>query len=511
MQKLQSKAKFAWQTIRHKNEDFRFATDVVIHGISHIFALAQRLVLLPLISIGLSLSDYGIWTQISATTTLLLPFLILGLDQAGVRYLPGIRNKKARFGEAFFGMLLIIYFFCGLVFLAAWPGRRLLSQLIFGDVNYVVFIYLLFMLVAGQVSFTYLLNYWRVVRQITHYALIRIALDATLLVGLLVIIVWLKLGIITGIGYWVGLQWTFAVALFFATRKQISFHWPRNLQTVIPYLRFGFPLVLYAAVYWIINFSDRYFIVNYFDLTQVGIYSAAYTLSRIATSAQIPLNFVLLPTLSKLWSQGDKAKVRNYTERTMAFYLATAIPLVVLLGAGAPLFLDLLAGVTIPEGRLVMILVGSAFLFTGLDQFFRNILMLQERTAGLVLILIPIALLNLTLNYWLIPRYGIIGAALATVLSMGLKAIALYLQSWQGFKYSLNWHLIWRVLLSSSMLIFVVWLIPASTIWLLIANIVLGGVLYLFGLIVLRVINIQDVYLYLAKIRRQGLASTVSE
>lgn len=58
--------------------------------------------------------------------------------------------------------------------------------------------------------------------------------------------------------------------------------------------------------------------------------------------------------------------------------------------------------------------------------------------ARLFVTMVPIALFNLVLNYSLIPLYGIVGAAIATVVSMALKAVALYVQSQRDFKYQLN-------------------------------------------------------------------------
>lgn len=60
-----------------------------------------------------------------------------------------------------------------------------------------------------------------------------------------------------------------------------------------------------------------------------------------------------------------------------------------------------------------------------------------------------------------------------------------------------------RVLLSSISIILVVWLIPVNTIWLLVVDTTLGGVLYLAGLVTLKVISVQDVYAYLQRVRGQ--------
>ena len=118
-----NRKRYIWRVVRQSSETSKFATDVLMHGISQVFAQTRGLILLPLISIGLSLADYGIWAQTSATALLLLPLLILGLNQAAVRYLPGMRDDKERFAEAFFGMLLVIYLFCTLVCLAVLLGK----------------------------------------------------------------------------------------------------------------------------------------------------------------------------------------------------------------------------------------------------------------------------------------------------------------------------------------------------------------------------------------------------
>jgi O-antigen/teichoic acid export membrane protein len=221
-----------WNTVRHRDETSKFASDVFIHGVSQVFAQARGVILLPLISIGLSISDYGIWTQTSATANLLLPLLILGLDQAAVRYLPGMQDDKKRFAESFFSMLMVIGLTCILVFFIVWPARSKLSQLILparsrlsqlilGDGGYVTYIYLLFMLVIGQISFRYLLNYWRLIGKIAHYAVIRMVMDAALLLGIAVIIAGLKFSIFVGIIYWVCLQWLFSFCLLLAILRQI--------------------------------------------------------------------------------------------------------------------------------------------------------------------------------------------------------------------------------------------------------------------------------------------------
>ena len=91
-----NRIRYIWRVVRQSKETSKFATDVLM---------------------------YGIWAQTSATALLLLPLLILGLNQAAVRYLPGMRDDKERFAEAFFGMLLVIYLFCTLVCLAVLLGK----------------------------------------------------------------------------------------------------------------------------------------------------------------------------------------------------------------------------------------------------------------------------------------------------------------------------------------------------------------------------------------------------
>ena len=482
-----------WTIIRHGSVASRFVSDVFINGVAQFVSQIRGLIVLTIIARGLHVSDYGIWSQTTATSLLLLPFLILGLDQAAVRYLPGKFDDKKEFAESFYNMLVVIFFVCFVFVLCAIPFRAGISSMIYGADDQVSFVFLMFLLVMGQVCFRYLLNFWRVTGRIVRHAKIKISMDILLMVGLAVIIFWLKLGIMTGITYWVGLNWVMAMGLFIIILREVPFCRSFNFAVIVPFIKYSSPLVIYAVVNWIIKSSSRYFVVNNFDLAQVGIFSAALTLSTIATSAKMPLNFILLPTLSKMWTKGEKKDVKKYTEASICGYLVLAVPLVVFIGAGAPVFLKLFTGVVVPEGRLIMSLIAVGYLFTGLDQFFRNILMLQEHTFRLVISLLPAAVLNLILNYFLIPAYGLIGAACSVVISLMFKSLILYLQAVREFKFQVDGVFFIKVIIASIAMILVAYGFDPDTIGMLIAGVCLGLVLYIIALFLLGVVKMGDV------------------
>ena len=72
------------------------------------FGTIQSIIFLPIITKNLGAENYGIWTQIQITATLLVPITFLGLCQALSRFLPG-ENDEKRVQEGVYSSLIIVF------------------------------------------------------------------------------------------------------------------------------------------------------------------------------------------------------------------------------------------------------------------------------------------------------------------------------------------------------------------------------------------------------------------
>lgn len=196
-------------------------------------------------------------------------------------------------------------------------------------------------------------------------------------------------------------------------------------------LTFGAPLVPWSINMFVLTFADRFFLRHYGDLGDVGIYALAYKLAMIMTVlVSIPFNLVWQ------WQQFELAKREDAKEiyaRVTTYLLLAAV----IVGLGiAVMAKDVLRIMTPPSywgaAGVVPIIVLS-YVLSALRLVVVSGIYVHKVTRRLILIAITSTSSNLLLNWLLIPRYLVMGAAIATVLSYTLNLILCYQQSQRFF------------------------------------------------------------------------------
>jgi O-antigen/teichoic acid export membrane protein len=113
----------------------KFASDVLVYGISSGLISLFGLITLPILTKTLSLDLYGVWIQIGVTIGLLLTFITLGFQMTVVRFLSGNEDKQSV--SSLFHLMLGIVLLNGLVFdLITFLFQEALSSFIFADVSF---------------------------------------------------------------------------------------------------------------------------------------------------------------------------------------------------------------------------------------------------------------------------------------------------------------------------------------------------------------------------------------
>jgi O-antigen/teichoic acid export membrane protein/Mrp family chromosome partitioning ATPase len=162
---------------------------------------------------------------------------------------------------------------------------------------------------------------------------------------------------------------------------------------------------------------------------QVGVYNVAVRLVHLATFVMVPINAAFAPRIADLYHRGRTDSLRRTYALAGSWIIRLSLPAFVLLLVFPR---DLLAffgpGFAIGASVTVILAVGKFVdAATGpcgmvLNMSGRPRLNLLNNSAGLVL--------NITLNLVLIPRYGIVGSAVAWAVSLCLINIARVLQVW---------------------------------------------------------------------------------
>jgi O-antigen/teichoic acid export membrane protein len=192
--------------------------------------------------------------------------------------------------------------------------------------------------------------------------------------------------------------------------------------------KFGMPLVPSALALWAINFIDREFIVWYNGKAEVGVYSAAIKIASVVTFVMIAFR-TAWPAFA--YSIEDDSEARRTYSFVLTYLLAFASWLALALGALAPWLVELLTNPRYQraeKGVALLAFAGAVYagytvLAIGSGRARRTQLNWVVTGAG--------AAANIGLNFWLIPRWGMVGAAISTaaayvVLFAGMTLYAQY-------------------------------------------------------------------------------------
>lgn len=222
-----------------------------------------------------------------------------------------------------------------------------------------------------------------------------------------------------GLGLW-GFAWSklaagIAGAAALALSVGRTIRWRFDWRAARGMVRFGGPLVGASVSIFLIHFADRFFLVRYANLEQVGLYALAYKFGFLVA-------FLVGEPFASKWDVSFYAYAREpdwpWQFARVARYLALALGLAVV---GISLFAgQALALVSAPAYRSAADLVPAlAFGYAArqMGDLFRNILFLKRRVVVCGAVAAGCAVLNLTLNACLIPQFGAPGAAWATALT----------------------------------------------------------------------------------------------
>ena len=263
---------------------------------------------------------------------------------------------------------------------------------------------------------------------------------------------------------------------------QIGIQFP-TFSNLKRYIRFGIPLTVSPAFGWIVSSIDRYMINSLIGVTSAGIYSAAYNVGRELFIFIWPINSVLFPTVSKSFDDGDLAKTKTYLQYTLKYLVMFTIPAAFGLSILAKPILSILTTSEFLSGSNVIPFIAFCPIFLTLTVIGSNIFNIYYRTAWRSALLGLTAVINIILNLILIPKFGITGAAVATLISYGSQTVMTLLVSRRYMKFSISPLFVLKCLIASSIMTLVIWLIHPESIITVLTSIVLGVVLYFVVLV----------------------------
>ena len=187
--------------------------------------------------------------------------------------------------------------------------------------------------------------------------------------------------------------------------------------TIRNILKISVPLMLAQSVQFIMAWTDKLMIGNMMSAENVAVYGVAFRFSMGVSIALMAINSISSPKFAEKFASDDIKGMGKVAMQSAKMIFWTSIPLAAILLIFPKFFMGLygaefLIGFEVLRwliiGRLVNVFSGSV----------GNLMQMSGQQKSYMVILIIGSLINVGLNYMLIPVYGIKGAAFASVCSL---------------------------------------------------------------------------------------------
>jgi O-antigen/teichoic acid export membrane protein len=387
----------------------RLGKHSVIYGLGGLVSRILAVILLPLYTRYLSPSDYGKVETLIALTTVLGILLAMGITSAFFRFYFDSSEAEQR--------LLVVrtsfWFTMGMATIGLVIGLAFSSEIalwLFGSRSTTELVAASFVGLWAGMNWAQITSLFRVEERSVAYVSATVANILITVGATLVLVVGLDagpLGVI--VGTFTGTLAVYVVLLAYR-REQLGLQFDRRLLREMN--RFGLPLVPTAVFLWITNFSDRLFLVKLTDTREVGLYSVGV---RIASAMVLLLTAFRTAWPAFAYSIDEEREAR----RTYAFVLTYLVVATTWVATGltllSPWIVQWLAAPAFASAsRVVGPLSFAAVAFGGYIVVAIGVGR-ARRTQFNWVVTGAAAAVNFALNLILIPPYGMMGAAIATV------------------------------------------------------------------------------------------------
>ena len=251
---------------------------------------------------------------------------------------------------------------------------------------------------------------------------------------------------------------------------------------------FSFWLFLTSTGVLLYTYADSIMIGYFLTNADVGVYRVVFQFTTLAVIATTALRATLWPKVSRWGKTREIKNIEESLSRAFSYSLILAVPVFtggILLGDRLLYFFY---GAEFAKGYPVLIILLFTQIVNVFQFFFTMYLGALDRQKESFKVTVVAATANIGLNILLIPLIGIMGAAIATMVTMSLNAVLAQRVLSQNITIRVEHDSILNILKASVVMALFVGsyrlLVPLSNVWLTMVPVVVGGIMY--GILVLK-------------------------
>lgn len=431
---------------------------------------------------NLVIEDYGIWVMVSVTAGFIPMLILFGLPYAMLRFLAS-ENMIEEIKEGFYSIFFIVLFSSIVVTLLLFFNSELIAKYLFD--NNLTIARILPLIVFFECLNILLIKYFRTFQMIKKFFILTL-LQIILKISLVTFFIFSGYQIFGAI---IGLLTSNAIVFIIMISLiifEIGFIIPK-FSNIKQYLSFSIPTIPENMSNWMVTSSDRYVIGIFLGTSFVAYYTPAYTLSTIILMILAPISFMLPPILYKNYDENNIDDVKTILQYSLKYFLAAAIPSTVGLSLlSKPILMIISTSEITSKGYIITPFIVTSALLFGCHAIFIEIIFIKKKTKISGMIWSIAAILNFGLNLYFVPRIGIIGAAITTLVAYGIVFIITIFYSFKNFKFNIDFIFILKSIFATTIMsIIIIYLKPLYILEIFICVTISGGT-YLLILFLLK-------------------------
>jgi len=457
-----------------------------------LLTMVAGLITFPILTRVFSVADYGVMNLVAATLTISVALGKVGVQQSIIRYQSEISSGKGQFtmAQLFSSTLLGMLGTSVVVALALGIGAQLVPARWLGDVRISHLLGIVSVVVVAQVLESALVNFVRAEQKTSTLLIYQVSKKY---VGLALILAAVLLVARSLTSFYLATALVEILAMIILARSMFREHpTPSLSQFSRPLygelIRFGAPMLIgYELSGIILSVGDRYIIEGFMGEAPLGLYAAAYNLCQYVQSVFIAsVGQAIMPLYMQMWDRKGRDETAAFIARALRTYVIMGGPVIAGLAAVGPELLPALASDKYASAVGILPWVIAGMVVDGTNSMLGAGLFIHRKTRIIMPIVMSGALLNLVLNMLLIPRMGILAAAVATLISYTVTALGLGLAGRHLLPVAIPWATMLRTAIGSvAMLLAVRSIYPGRRLATVGVRVVLGAAIYLLVMVLI--------------------------
>lgn len=453
------------------------------YGAASVLVTVAGLVTFPIVTRALTVAEYGQLTLISTLLTLWIGVAKLGVQHSSLRTWPEVESGRLGVDGPAWASTVVFGMLAGGVVAAALAAVviTVLPEHWLADVPHGLLLALVAGLVVVRVAESAFVNPLRAQErsaEVSIFNVLRRYLSLALTVGVL-------LGVSASVEGFFG-----AALLAEGVAVVVLGLWMRRLLPFSPgrvdgallraLIAMGLPLVGYETANVLLVLGDRWLIQHYLGSEPLGLYGAVWNLcDYLRVAVLLSLTQTIVPAYGRCWEAHGAVETGELLGRFTGLYARLAFPMIAGTAAVANIALPLLASDRYAPAAEVAPWALAGMAIESWVVVASAGLMLAKRTRPLWGAVAVAAVFNLLLNVVLLPRLGIVGAAVASIVSMGALAAGVAALGARTVRIAMPWReLALHAVASAVMYAAIVPLSAGSPIATLVLQVVAGVAVY---------------------------------